>query len=103
MESRGRRQDRDAEVPIFESQYVDIPWRLPNASTIWWLGRKGHGRDDPDPDRLPTRCVEPDRGVVGAHTVELSPDAGGMEDRPALACGNTVISKPASHTSPSSC
>jgi aldehyde dehydrogenase (NAD+) len=99
-EEIGTIETLDNGKPIFESQYVDIPAA---AECLYyfagWAG-KTTGETIPIQDRAFTYTMREPIGVVGAITPWNFPLMLAVwKIAPALACGNTVISKPASNTS----
>src|SRR5687768_14953904 len=99
-EEIGRIETIDNGKPIFESQFVDIPAA---AECLYyfagWSG-KVTGETIPVQDGAFTYTLREPIGVVGAITPWNFPLMLAVwKIAPALACGNTVISKPASNTS----
>jgi acyl-CoA reductase-like NAD-dependent aldehyde dehydrogenase len=94
----GRIETLDNGKPIFESQFVDAGGRGMSVLLRRVVGQS-HQRDDSRPGQCsPTRC-EP-VGVVGAIVPWDFPLMLAVwKIAPALACGNTVVIKPASNTS----
>jgi aldehyde dehydrogenase (NAD+) len=96
----GRIETLDNGKPIFESQFVDTPAA---AECLYyfagWSG-KVTGETIPVQDGAFTYTLREPLGVVGAITPWNFPLMLAVwKIAPALACGNTVISKPASNTS----
>ncbi|HUF16448.1 MAG TPA: aldehyde dehydrogenase family protein [Thermoanaerobaculia bacterium] len=96
----GRIETLDNGKPIFESQYVDTPAA---AECLYyfagWSG-KVTGETIPVQDGAFTYTLREPVGVVGAITPWNFPLMLAVwKIAPALACGNTIISKPASNTS----
>jgi len=96
----GRIETIDNGKPIFESQYVDTPAA---AECLYyfagWSG-KNTGETIPVADNAFTYTLREPIGVVGAITPWNFPLMMAIwKIAPALACGNVVISKPASNTS----
>jgi acyl-CoA reductase-like NAD-dependent aldehyde dehydrogenase len=99
-EDIGRIETIDNGKPIFESQYVDIPSA---AECLYyfagWSG-KVTGETIPIADNAFTYTLREPVGVVGAITAWNFPLMLAVwKIAPALACGNTVIVKPAENTS----
>jgi len=99
-EEIGRIETIDNGKPIFESQYVDTPAA---AECLYyfagWSG-KVTGETIPVADGAFTYTLREPVGVVGAITPWNFPLMMAVwKIAPALACGNAVISKPASNTS----
>ncbi len=99
-EEIGRIETIDNGKPIFESQFVDTPAA---AECLYyfagWSG-KVTGETIPVQDNAFTYTLREPVGVVGAITPWNFPLMLAVwKIAPALACGNTVISKPASNTS----
>ena len=96
----GRLETIDNGKPIFESQYVDTPAA---AECLYyfagWSG-KVTGETIPVADNAFTYTLREPVGVVGAITPWNFPLMLAVwKIAPALACGNTVVIKPASNTS----
>ncbi|HEX7810010.1 MAG TPA: aldehyde dehydrogenase family protein [Thermoanaerobaculia bacterium] len=96
----GRIETIDNGKPIFESQYVDTPAA---AECLYyfagWSGKVG-GETLPVADNAFTYTLREPVGVVGAITPWNFPLMLAVwKIAPALACGNTVVIKPASNTS----
>ncbi|HEX9986298.1 MAG TPA: aldehyde dehydrogenase family protein [Thermoanaerobaculia bacterium] len=96
----GRIETLDNGKPIFESQYVDTPSA---AECLYyfagWSG-KVTGETIPVADNAFTYTLREPIGVVGAITPWNFPLMLAVwKIAPALACGNTVVIKPASNTS----
>lgn len=96
----GRIETLDNGKPIFESQYVDTPAA---AECLYyfagWSG-KVTGETIPVQDGAFTYTLREPVGVVGAITPWNFPLMLAVwKIAPALACGNTIVSKPASNTS----
>ncbi|HYO76608.1 MAG TPA: aldehyde dehydrogenase family protein, partial [Thermoanaerobaculia bacterium] len=96
----GRIETIDNGKPIFESQYVDTPAA---AECLYyfagWSG-KVTGETIPVADNAFTSTLREPIGVVGAITPWNFPLMLAVwKIAPALACGNTVVIKPASNTS----
>ena len=96
----GRIETLDNGKPIFESQYVDTPAA---AECLYyfagWSG-KTTGETIPVQDNAFTYTLREPVGVIGTITPWNFPLMLAVwKIAPALACGNTVVSKPASHTS----
>jgi acyl-CoA reductase-like NAD-dependent aldehyde dehydrogenase len=96
----GRIETLDNGKPIFESQFVDIPAA---AECLYyfagWSG-KVTGETIPIADNAFTYTLREPVGVVGAITPWNFPLMLAIwKIAPALACGNTVVIKPASNTS----
>jgi aldehyde dehydrogenase (NAD+) len=99
-EEIGRIETIDNGKPIFESQYVDTPAA---AECLYyfagWSG-KVTGETIPVADNAFTYTLREPVGVVGAITPWNFPLMLAVwKIAPALACGNTVVIKPASNTS----
>ena len=99
-EEIGRIETLDNGKPIFESQFVDVPAA---AECLYyfagWSG-KVTGETIPVADNAFTYTMREPIGVVGAITPWNFPLMLAVwKIAPALACGNVVISKPASNTS----
>ncbi len=99
-EEIGRIETLDNGKPIFESQYVDTPAA---AECLYyfagWSG-KVTGETIPVADNAFTYTLREPVGVVGAITPWNFPLMLAVwKIAPALACGNTVVVKPASNTS----
>lgn len=99
-EEVGHIETLDNGKPIFESQYVDIPAA---AECLYyfagWSG-KVTGETVPVSDRAFTYTLREPIGVVGAITPWNFPLMLAVwKIAPALACGNTLVCKPASNTS----
>src|SRR5687768_12041840 len=99
-EEIGRIETLDNGKPIFESQYVDVPAA---AECLYyfagWSG-KVTGETIPITDGAFTYTLREPIGVVGAITPWNFPLMMAVwKIAPALACGNTIICKPASNTS----
>ncbi|HEX2835485.1 MAG TPA: aldehyde dehydrogenase family protein [Thermoanaerobaculia bacterium] len=96
----GRIETIDNGKPIFESQFVDTPAA---AECLYyfagWSGKVG-GETLPVADNAFTYTLREPVGVVGAITPWNFPLMLAVwKIAPALACGNTVVIKPASNTS----
>jgi aldehyde dehydrogenase (NAD+) len=96
----GRIETLDNGKPIFESQFVDTPAA---AECLYyfagWSGKVG-GETLPVADNAFTYTLREPVGVVGAITPWNFPLMLAVwKIAPALACGNTVVVKPASNTS----
>ena len=99
-EEIGRIETLDNGKPIFESQYVDIPAAA--ECLYYFAGWSGKVTGDTIPvaDNAFTYTLREPVGVVGAITPWNFPLMLAVwKIAPALACGNTIISKPASNTS----
>lgn len=99
-EEVGQIETLDNGKPIFESQYVDIPAA---AECLYyfagWSG-KVTGETIPIQDRAFTYTMREPIGVVGSITPWNFPLMLAVwKIAPALACGNTLVCKPASNTS----
>ena len=99
-EEIGRIETLDNGKPIFESQFVDVPAA---AECLYyfagWSG-KVTGETIPIADNAFTYTLREPVGVVGAITPWNFPLMLAVwKIAPALACGNTVVIKPASNTS----
>src|ERR1051326_2064952 len=99
-EEIGKIETIDNGKPIFESQYVDTPAA---AECLYyfsgWSG-KVTGETIPVADNAFTYTLREPVGVVGAITPWNFPLMLAVwKIAPALACGNTVVIKPASNTS----
>jgi len=99
-EEIGRIETIDNGKPIFESQFVDTPAA---AECLYYFGGwsgKVTGETIPIADNAFTYTLREPVGVVGAITPWNFPLMLAVwKIAPALACGNTVIIKPASNTS----
>ena len=96
----GRIETIDNGKPIFESQFVDTPAAA--ECLYYFAGWSGKVTGDTIPvvDNAFTYTLREPIGVVGAITPWNFPLMMAVwKIAPALACGNTVISKPASNTS----
>lgn len=99
-EEVGHIETLDNGKPIFESQYVDIPAAA--ECLYYFAGWSGKitGETIPVSDRAFTYTLREPIGVVGAITPWNFPLMLAVwKIAPALACGNTLVCKPASNTS----
>jgi acyl-CoA reductase-like NAD-dependent aldehyde dehydrogenase len=99
-EEIGRIETMDNGKPIFESQYVDTPAAA--ECLYYFAGWSGKVTGDTIPvaDNAFTYTLREPIGVVGAITPWNFPLMLAVwKIAPALACGNTVVIKPASNTS----
>jgi len=99
-EEIGKIETIDNGKPIFESQFVDTPAA---AECLYYFGGwsgKNTGETIPIADNAFTYTLREPVGVVGAITPWNFPLMLAVwKIAPALACGNTVVIKPASNTS----
>ena len=99
-EEIGRIETIDNGKPIFESQFVDTPAAVECLYYFAGWSGKVTGETIPVQDGAFTYTLREPIGVVGAITPWNFPLMLAVwKIAPALACGNTVISKPASNTS----
>ncbi|MEO8217087.1 MAG: aldehyde dehydrogenase family protein [Acidobacteriota bacterium] len=95
----GRIETLDNGKPIFESQYVDVPAAAECLQYFAGWSGKITGETIPIQESAFTYTLREPIGVVGAITPWNFPLMLAVwKIAPALACGNTIISKPASNT-----
>src|SRR5262249_13457621 len=85
--------------PIFESRHVDVPAAAECFQYYAGWADKIHGETGPGKGNYPTYTLrEPVGGVAAIVPWDLPLVLTAWKVAPALACGNTVIIKPASQT-----
>ena len=95
----GEMETRDNGKPIFESRQVDLPQRGGELPLLRRAGEQDPGRDHSGQRPVPELHPAGAGGRGGVHrALELPALPGHVEGGSGLACGNTVVLKPAEET-----